>query len=267
VAFARTIGRPNFNEIIPNITVTDPAATEVNRTITVVNTGLKPWSADNYDLSLEYYFEKSGRDRDQRLSEEHQGLLRLDPHERDARDCSRTFGLNDDYLDYDIITKENVGDAMVSGIDFDYQQPLTFLPNWARGTMVFFNMTKTHLEGNSTANFSGFTRETTNWGISVSRPRFTVKLTWNHRGRQRAGALTGAGVPPGSYVYNPEYLTLERECRVSLHAPPGAFTVIRNIANKPLIEERYGSVTPTYARVSNYQNLGSQISVGLKGEW
>jgi len=28
-----------------------------------------------------------------------------------------------------------------------------------------------------------------------------------------------------------------------------------------------GAVTPVYARISNYQNLGSQISVGLKGEW
>jgi len=266
VAFARTIGRPNFNEIIPNITVTDPAATEVNRTITVVNTGLKPWSADNYDLSLEYYFEKSGRiaiSGFQKNIKDFFGSTRTNATLEDLE----AFGLNDDYLDYDIITKENVGDAMVSGIDFDYQQPLNFLPNWARGTMVFFNMTKSHLEGNSTANFSGFTRETINWGISVSRPRFNIKLTWNQRGRQRAGQLTGAGVPPGSYVYLPEYLTLNVNAEYRFTRRLAAFTVIRNIANKPLIEERYGSVTPTYARVSNYQNLGSQISVGLKGEF
>lgn len=266
VAFARTIGRPNFNEIIPNITVTDPAATEVNRTITVVNTGLKPWSADNFDLSLEYYFEKSGRiaiSGFQKNIKDFFGSTRTNATLEDLEG----FGLNDDYLDYDIITKENVGDAMVSGIDFDYQQPLSFLPNWARGTMVFFNMTKSHLEGNSTANFSGFTRETTNWGISLSRPRFNIKLTWNQRGRQRAGQLTGAGVPPGSYVYLPEYLTLNVNAEYRFTRRLAAFTVIRNIANKPLIEERYGSVTPGYARVSNYQNLGSQISVGLKGEF
>ena len=46
----------------------------------------------------------------------------------------------------------------------------------------------------------------------------------------------------------------------------GLFTVIRNIANEPLITEIYGPTTPTYARISNYQNLGSQISLGLKGE-
>lgn len=265
-AFARTIGRPNFNEIIPNITVTDPAATEVNRTITVVNTGLKPWSADNFDLSFEYYFEKSGR-------------VAISGFQKEIKDffgATRTpatpellanFGLNDDYLDYDIITKENVGDARVSGIDFDYQQPLSFLPHWARGTMMFFNMTKTHLEGNSTANFSGFTRESINWGVSVSRPRYNVKLTWNMRGRQRQGQLTGTGVPPGTYVYLPDYLTLNVNAEYRFTRRLAAFTVIRNIANKPLIEERYGSVTPNYARISNYQNLGSQISIGLKGEF
>jgi hypothetical protein len=46
-----------------------------------------------------------------------------------------------------------------------------------------------------------------------------------------------------------------------------AFTVIRNIANEPLIAETYGVGTPTYARNSNYQNLGSQISLGIKGEF
>lgn len=265
-AFARTIGRPNLNEIIPNISIADPAASDINRTITVVNTGLKPWSADNFDVSLEYYFEKSGRvsiGGFQKNIKDFFGAVRTPA----TVELLAEYGLGDDYLDYEIITKNNIGDARVTGVDFDYQQPLSFLPPWARGVMVFFNVTKTHLEGNSTANFSGFTRESTNWGISLSRPRYNLKLTWNYRGRQRLGALTGTGVPPGAYVYNPEYLTLNVNGEYRFTRRLALFTVIRNIANEPLIEERYGPVTPVYARVSNYQNLGSQISLGLKGEW
>jgi iron complex outermembrane recepter protein len=266
VAFARTIGRPNLNEIIPNITVTDPAATETNRTITVVNTGLRPWSADNYDVSIEYYFEKSGR-------------VTIGGFQKNIRDffgTTRTaatpellaqYELNDDYLGYDVITKNNVGSAEVSGIDFDYQQPLTFLPKWASGSLVFFNLTKTHLVGNATANFSGFTRESVNWGLSFTRPRYSVKLTWNYRGRQRLGAVTGAGVPEGTYTYMPEYLTLNVNAEYRFSRRVAAYAVIRNIANKPLITEIYGPGTPRHARISNYQNLGSQISVGLKGEF
>ena len=266
LAFARTIGRPNLNEIIPNVTITDPGSSDTNRTITVVNTGLKPWSADNYDLSLEYYFEKSGRvsiGGFQKYIRDFFGTVRTPA----TPELLAQYELSDDYLDYEIITKNNVGDAAVSGIDFDYQQPLTFLPSWARGIMVFFNLTKTHLEGNSTANFSGFTRESTNWGVSLSRPRYNLKLTWNYRGRQRLGALTGAGVPADAYVYNPEYLTLNLNGEFRFSRRLTFYSVIRNIGNKPLIEERYGAITPTYARVSNYQNLGAQISLGLKGEF
>jgi TonB-dependent receptor len=266
LAFARTIGRPNLNEVIPNITITDPTASEANRTITIVNTGLKPWTADNYDLSLEYYFAKSGRvalGGFQKNIKDFFGTVRTDA----TPELLAQYELSDDYLDYEIVTKFNVGDAQVSGIDFDYQQPLTFLPHWARGIMVFFNITKTHLEGNSTANFSGFTRESTNWGVNLIRPRYTVKLTWNQRGRQRLGALTGTGVPPGAYVYNPEYLTLNVNAEYRISRRLAFWALVRNVANKPLIEERYGAVTPVYARISNYQNLGAQISVGLKGEW
>lgn len=266
LAFARTIGRPNLNEIIPNVTITDPTSSEANRTITVVNTSLKPWTADNYDLSLEYYFEKSGRvavGAFQKNIKDFFGTVRTPA----TPELLAELELSEDYLDYEVISRYNVGDATVSGIDFDYQQPLTFLPHWARGVMVFFNITKTHLEGNSTANFSGFTRESTNWGVNLIRPRYTVKLTWNYRGRQRLGALTGAGVPAGAYVYNPEYLTLNVNAEYRLSRRLAFWALARNIANKPLIEERYGPVTPVYARIANFQNLGSQISVGLKGEF
>ena len=55
-AYAETYGRPNLPEIIPSTTVDefdidDPNALQGN--ITVTNPGLKPWSADNFDLSLE----------------------------------------------------------------------------------------------------------------------------------------------------------------------------------------------------------------------
>ena len=265
-AFARTIGRPNLNEIIPNISVTDPTATEANRTITVINTGLKPWSADNFDLSLEYYFEKSGR-------------VTIGAFRKNIRDffgATRTpatlellakYELSDDYLGYDVITKNNIGNARVSGIDFDDQQPLAFLPKWAGGLLAYFNATKTDVDGDSSADISGFTRESYNWGLSLTRPRYSVKLNWNYRGRQRLGLVTGAGVPRETYTYNPEYLTLNLNAEVRLTRRLGFYAVIRNIENKPLITEIYGVGTPKYARISNYQNLGSQISVGIKGEF
>ena len=48
-------GRPNFDEIVPNVSASDPTSPDASRVIRVVNTGLKPWSADNFDVSLEAY--------------------------------------------------------------------------------------------------------------------------------------------------------------------------------------------------------------------
>ncbi|MSU48451.1 MAG: TonB-dependent receptor [Opitutus sp.] len=54
-AYARTIGRPDLNFIIPSRTITDPGSAEATRTITTTNAALAPWTADNYDLSFESY--------------------------------------------------------------------------------------------------------------------------------------------------------------------------------------------------------------------
>jgi len=265
-AYAKTIGRPNLNEIIPSTTITDPTAITDNRTITVVNTGLKPWSADNFDLSFEYYHERGGRAT--------VGAFKKNIHDFFGSTRSpasietlASFGLADDYLGYDIITKKNVGDSKVTGVDFDFQQPLWFLPKWASGVIAQFNITESRLGGGSTADFTGFTRETINWGFSVNRPRYNLKLLWNYRGIQRGSASTGAGLPDGTYTYTAPALTVNVNAEYRITRRFAAYITARNIANKPLVTEIYGAQTPKYAHVSNLQNLGSQISVGVKGEF
>src|SRR5688500_5002261 len=57
-AFARTVGRPNINFIIPGTTITEPDAASPR--ITVNNPGLLPWTSTGYDLALESYHIKDG---------------------------------------------------------------------------------------------------------------------------------------------------------------------------------------------------------------
>lgn len=51
--------------------------------------------------------------------------------------------------------------------------------------------------------------------------------------------------------------------------PPSQSTrlAVRNVAHKGRGDEVAGTLTPKYAHVSNFQNLGSQISLGVKGEF
>jgi len=61
-AYARTYARPDFGDIIPNTTINENDLTEedlhtnpdlIRGTITIRNVALRPWTADNFDLSAE----------------------------------------------------------------------------------------------------------------------------------------------------------------------------------------------------------------------
>jgi TonB-dependent receptor len=154
-AYARTIGRPQVSLIAPGATISDPDV--ASPTITVSNTGLKPWTADNYDLSVESYFIKNG-------------LGSIGVFQKNIRNffgATRTattpelldrYGLpNDpDYLRYEVVTQSNVGDATIKGFEFSYRQALTFLPFWARGIQLSFNASRMTLDGSNSADFTGF---------------------------------------------------------------------------------------------------------------
>ena len=89
---------------------------------------------------------------------------------------------------YVVSTRRNVGDARVSGAEFDYRQNLTFLPRWAAGLGVFANLTVQHLEGGTVADFTGFVQKTINYGVTFNRSRFTGRVSVNERGRERRAA-------------------------------------------------------------------------------
>ncbi len=263
-AYARTLGRPSFGRIIPGVSVTDPTA--ANPTITLNNTGLKPWTADNFDLAIERYFEAGG-------------LVSVGVFRKNIRDffgSTRSaataeslaqFGLPDDYLGYDLVTTTNSGSAEISGAEFDFRQRLTFLPRWARGAQVFFNATSLHLAGNSTSDFSQFVRRSVNWGVNFSRPRFTVSLNWNFRDRQRGSLLTGTNIPPGTYSYVAPRLSNDVSAEVRLRRGVSLFFTGRNITNEVQKEQRYNAATPYYARNYGYTDTGAFFTLGVKGEF
>src|SRR5690606_3438396 len=59
-AYAKTLGRPDYADIIPRVDFDFEEDPEVPGVVEVSNTGLLPWTADNFDVSLEYYFGRGG---------------------------------------------------------------------------------------------------------------------------------------------------------------------------------------------------------------
>lgn len=266
-AYARTIGRPNFNEIIPGVTITDPGATDGNRTITVINSALRPWTADNFDVSLELYgvrdvfFTVSGFRKD---ITDFFNTTRL-PASPEALEAA---GLPDDYLNYEIITKRNGGEATISGIEVEYRHALTFLPHWARGTQIFGNLTSMDLSGPNEKDFSGFTSRNGNWGASFSRPRFNARLSVNYTGTRRlASVASSATVRPGSYSFYAPQTRIDLAFDVMLSRRYSFYGDVRNLTGAPLRRGTWSPDTPSHAKFDVLQFAGTLFTVGVRGRF
>jgi TonB-dependent receptor len=120
-----SITRPGLGNVIPNYTVND-----TSRTITRGNVDLKPYTAENYELGLEYYFEPVGR-------------LSASVFDKEITNYFRNFntviaagadnGYDGNYEGYTLTTARNVGTARIRGLELDYWQQYNFLPGFLKG--------------------------------------------------------------------------------------------------------------------------------------
>jgi iron complex outermembrane receptor protein len=137
-SYSNGIGRPAFEDLMPLETVN-----ETTKVIAVRNTALRPQYADNYDLSVEYYFEPVGS-------------LTAGVFQKDIRDFhfATTVDLDgtdsvygQQYAGYRLSTRHNGGNARYRGLELGYQQMFTFLPGFWRGFGVYANYTRLATRG------------------------------------------------------------------------------------------------------------------------
>lgn len=265
LAYASTYGRPNFSEVIPNTTITerDVLPTDPNQSpgsIAVRNTGLKPWTADNYDLSLEYYTNRGGLFSVGAFRKEIKNFFGSAARIATAADVAE-LGLEPSYIGWTVNTKFNVGDARISGMEFNVQQSLGFLGEWGNRIQAFANGTKLKLEAAQGADFSGYVPEVANWGFTVAFKPVTLMAQWNYRGQ------TGRTAAPGPTVstFEKARTTLDLNLDYQLSPRLSFFTNARNATNVYYSSLVYGDNTPGYAKQRNVRNYGVQFGIGLKG--
>lgn len=185
-SYSTTIGRPNFGDLL--------AAADANadtRIITVPNLELLPQESQNYDLSLEYYFEPVGV-----LSV---GVFRKDitnyavslNFDVSAQEAEALYGAPispGDTGTWEVRSKVNDGDAMVQGVEFNYSQQFQFLPGALKGLGIFANFTLLETEGTYTRGSGGavttdlanFIPRTANAGLNYAYGRYDLRLQWNY---------------------------------------------------------------------------------------
>jgi TonB-dependent receptor len=271
LAYAATYGRPNFTDIVPRTVATgadldddDPDPITGRGTLTIRNPALKPWTADNFDLSVEYYTQQGGM-----LSG---GLFRKDI-QNFFGDSSRIadaalldeLGLDQRYLHWNDVTKFNAGDAKINGAEFNARQSLRGLGKWGSYFTLFANGTYLDLDGGPGASFASFIPKSGNWGGTFSGKRLTVTARWNHRGEDRRGPLAAFG--PDGYIYYRARTTLDMNAVYQLTRRLSLNASVNNLLNKPQTELRYGSSTPAYASQYEEREFAIQMAIGLRGSF
>jgi len=266
-AWAKTYGRPNLTEVIPSTTVDefdqdDPNALQGN--ITVTNPALKPWSADNYDLSLEYYTDKGGMFTVGVFQKKIQNFFGNSVFIATLAD-TQALGLDPEYVNFRVTTRVNSGNAEVFGGEFSVRQSLAPLGGWGKHFNGFVNGTKLDLKGGRLADFAGFVPETLNWGMTFSKKPFQVMAKWNYRGKQRNGAQPAFG--PNGFTYQERRTALDLNIEYQLRKNMFLFLNGQNIFNAPYITQIYGTPTPDYAKRSFTNHNGVGLTLGIKGSF
>ena len=268
-AYNRAVGRPDLGNVVPNVSL--PDSTLTGQTVKVSNPALKAEQADNYDLSLEYYFNKGGLASIGAFRKDFTNFWGtsnvVGP---DALAILNANGVIDaqTYVNQgDIVsTTVNVGTARITGVEFSFQQSLDSLTGVTKGVSVFVNGTALHLEGSSNADFSAFVRRTLNWGLAYDSRRLSAKLNWNYRGRERDAPTTVSGVTYYEYFAPRLYLDANLEFRLTEHF--GLFFNGRNLTNVPQDDQRFAAgVTPDYAKLFRREVFGTAYTFGIKGSF
>ena len=265
-----SVGRPDFGQYGGSVTLpnTENPPGPANQ-IVINNAAIKAWSARTTKVAVEYYFEPVG-------------LVSLTAFQRDIENMFGStvvratpeflalYGLSPaQYGPYDVSTQYNLpGVVKTSGVSLNYKQALTFLPDWARGVRVFGNASAQRVTGDDSGSFSGYTPRVANWGVSLSRSKYSLRVNWNYTGKKRLGPVAlGRSIDPGTYNWGSKRLIIDVNAEYFISPRFTLYSVVSNLHDDPIDTKIYGPNTPVDARFRNRQTYGALWSFGLKGRF
>ena len=266
-AYYESLGRPNFNQYSGGITLPDLESPPSNTNrITVNNVNIKAWQAKSVKLALEYYFTRVGQVSVTVFRRDFENFFGSTVFDA-TPEFLGNYGLDPtDYDPYQVATQHNLSTRVrIEGANLNYRQSLTFLPLWARGVQFFANGSTQRATGDGSGNFTGYVPRSGNWGFSLTRPSYSVRLNWNYVGRQRRAAVTGRSIEAGTYNWGAKKSYIDVSGERVIWRTVSVFANLRNI-NAPSDDlEIAGPNTPVANKLRQRQDFGSLWTVGLKG--
>ncbi|MDO8544755.1 MAG: TonB-dependent receptor [Opitutaceae bacterium] len=222
-SYNRAISRPSVANLIP--TVTENLDTN---TVSMGNPELRPFISDNFEVSLEKYFEPVGQ-------------FSLGVFLKEISDYSRSTsatvgpeGVDGQglYAGYTLTTQRNVGSARIRGIEASYQHQFSFLPGAFKGLGAVANFTYLQAVGNF-----GTTTTTTKLGQLAPRSG-NAGLNYRHRGLDvrllvNWTDLKYKSTNGGVDVYADERLFIDVKMQYGIRRGYDVFLDISNLTDEP----------------------------------
>jgi len=222
-SYNKSISRPPVGNITPTLTENFE-----NRSVSVGNPELKPYYSDNFEVSIEKYFEPVGK-------------LGASVFLKEIKDYFRTFttilgadGLDGDtrYAGFALTKAQNTGRARIRGFELNYQQEFAFLPGALSGLGTFANYTYTGTLGDFgslavSKKLPFLTPRSANAGISYVKYGWAVRAMYNWRSQSYWGTASGVD------FYQRERKFIDLKMQYSINKRYDVYFDISNLTNEP----------------------------------
>ncbi len=257
LSYSSGIGRPSFDAIIPADTVNETAGT-----VTIRNSSLKPQYSDNFDATVEYYFEPVGQLSASVFMKQIDGFQFTDSSQFVGSGADN--GFDGQYVGYRISTTRNGGSAKYRGIELAYQQQFTFLPGFWRGLGFYANYTRLLTRGDYggttvTTQVAGFVPKTGNVALTYLGHGLNIRLNavW------RSEYLITNSINPALVVYQEPKLQVNLKTRYNLTRSTAIFCDVENLNKSPITETWAGSKDrPNQTRI-----VVAKVVAGVSGRF
>lgn len=251
LSYATNVGRPAIGTLIPSTNVND-----TSRTISISNPKLKPQTANNFDLTAEYYFEPAG-------------LISAGVFLKEMKNFIFTSGgiivgdgtangFDGQYSGYNLTTQYNGGSSRVRGLELNYTQQFTFLPGFWSGFGLFGNITRLEAQGYygnggaisltsnntlpaaPTKELAGFVPTNANAGVTYIRRGLTVRANVGYRGR----FLSSYNANGSLLQYTKPLPTVDLRTSYKFSKRVEAYFDVNNVFNVPYFTRLYSDGLP-----------------------
>ncbi|MEZ5936692.1 MAG: TonB-dependent receptor [Hyphomonadaceae bacterium] len=250
-----SVVRPGIGKMAPHSSINEDLEAEFG------NPELDPYRAWNLDLSAEYYPNNGG-------------VLQVGVFYKDIKDFIVTQSFDDTDAPYNGVFKGisfseadipiNGDTAKVKGVEFNYQQPLDFLPGWLDGTLVGLNYTYTDAKGD-VPDGGGFrsialpaaAKNTYNAMLGYEKGGLSLRLTAAYRDEY----LDELGGDPESDRWVKDHLQIDASAKYRFNDHVQAFVEWVNLNDEPYLAFQKG---PGRDRLLQFETYSWTAKAGVR---